>query len=539
MKQPNILLLFTDQQRYDALRCAGNEEILTPNLDALATSGIRFTNACTPTPVCIAARMSLIFGHRMNRTNWVGNRKLPGPAPELPSMMTLLHDAGYWNHCIGKTHFYNRHYGLHRHESAEEVINCYLDDDYLIYLRKNKVRTRFPNGLRDLLYYQPQTGGIPKEHHKTTWVTQRASEFLRTHVRYQRRKPFFLWVSWTAPHPPFAPCEPYDSMYNPDDMQLPVFTERPISTLPAYTWGHRARLDGAHQDIDRLKRIRALYYGLVSHVDEGVGQILNELDTLGLSDDTIVIFTSDHGDMLGDHGLSQKNVPYEHSIRIPLIIRWPGRTKSGKICDDLVGLTDILPTLIHGLGLEYPVNCGPLPGESLLSAGGGGLSSGRDGYFVDIGHGQNRWIGLRTATHKYAFWASGGHEELYNLQEDPSETNNLVSTEPDLAEHFRRRVLAWERLHGFRESFYGDDFRTYPEPPIPREEPRGVVINEGKWPDNLPADEKDELETFAEAFTRAISKETSLSPEKLSIKEYKEKGGDLRRTPWEEAWLKA
>ena len=540
MEKPNILLLFTDQQRFDALRCAGNDEILTPNMDALSGSGVRFANACTSTPVCIAARMSLIFGHRMSRTHWVANHRLPGPAPELPSIMTLLHDAGYWNHCVGKTHFHNRHYGLHRHESAEEVLNCYLDDDYLIYLRKNKVSTRFPNGLRDLLYFQPQTNGIPREHHKTTWVTNRSIEFLRNHVRYNRKKPFFLWTSWTAPHPPFAPCEPYDSIYDPDEMGLPVFTERPISSLPTPAWGHRARLDGAHRNPDRLRRIRALYYGLVSHVDEGVGELLNELDALGLADETVIIFTSDHGDMLGDHGLSQKNVPYEHSIRIPLIIRWPGRTEAGRICNDLVGLTDILPTLIHGLGLNYPVDYNsPLLGESLLSVEGGGLASGRDGFFIDYGSGQDRWIALRTSTHKYILWASGGREELYSLEEDPAEAHSLAAEEPDLAAQLRTRVLAWERLNGFRESFEGDNLRAFPEPRPPEEDPRRIVINDGQWPNNLPEDEKNDVESFADAFTRAISKETSLSPEKLSIKEYKEKGGDLRGTPWEEAWQKA
>ena len=98
-KKPNILLLFTDQQRHDALRCSGNAEIHTPNMDRLAASGVRFTNACTSTPICIAARMSLAFGQRVARTHWVANDKLPGPAPELPSLMTLLHDAEYTTHC--------------------------------------------------------------------------------------------------------------------------------------------------------------------------------------------------------------------------------------------------------------------------------------------------------------------------------------------------------------------------------------------------------------------------------------------------------
>jgi arylsulfatase len=539
MRQPNIVLFFTDQQRFDALSCAGNSELNTPNIDALAASGVRFSQACTSTPICVAARMSMAFGHRVARTHWVDNQKLPGPAPELPSIMTLLHDAGYVNHCVGKTHFRHRHYGFHRVETSEEVIHSVADDDYLMYLRDQDVRTRHQNGFRDLLYFQPQTSGIPKEHHKTSWVTERSVDFLRRHTRYNSTRPFFLMTSWTAPHPPFAPCEPYDEMYDPAGMALPVFSERHISTLPATAWGHRGRLDRAHLDPDRMRRIRALYYGLVSQVDEGVGRVMDELRSLGIDDNTVIIFTSDHGDMLGDHGLSQKNVPYEHSVRVPLIMHWPGRTAAGKTCEDLVGLTDVLPTIMHGCGLEYPVSEGPLPGSSLLSATGGGLGEDRDAFAVDYGHGRNRWVSLRGRRYKYAWWASGGREELFDLQDDPWETANLAASEPDLAAAYRHQVEDWERRHGFNDSFDEGELRAYEEPALPPDDYAMVAINDGKWADNLPPGECDRVETFAEGFTRAISKETSLSPEKLSIGEYKQKGGDLRGTPWEEAWKNA
>ena len=538
-RRPNLLILFTDQQRHDAMSCAGNPEIRTPNMDALAATGVRFTQACTSTPVCVAARMSMATGHRVSRHRFPINNKLPGAAADLPTLMTCLHDAGYWNHAVGKTHFGNRHYGFHRVESAEEVLDSFIEDDYLVYLRENKVRTRFPNGHRDILYFQPQTNGIPLEHHKTSWVTLRSIEFLRRHKRYNPGRPFHLFCSWTAPHPPFAPPEPYDAMYEPQQMGLPDFTERPLSSLPAACWGHRARLDGMHRDPDRLRRVRALYYGLVSQVDDGVGEVLGELERLGLQDETIVIFAGDHGEMLGDHGLSQKNVPYEHSVRIPLIVRWPGLTRAGTTCDDPVVLTDLLPTLVHGLRLSYPEQTGPLPGQSLLRGVGCGLGSERDGVFIDYGHGRSRWIALRTRRHKFCLWASGGREELFDLAADPTETTNLVAREPDLAASMRQRVLAWERQHGFPESFEDGEWISCGEPPLPASDPRGVVMNEGRWPDNLPEDMKAEVESYAEAFTRLISKESSLSPERLSIADFKAKGGDLSGTPWEAAWRAA
>ena len=547
----NILILMTDQQRWDTLGCAGNAKIHTPNLDRLAASGVRFSNACTSTPVCVAARMSFITGHRASRTHWVTNGALPGSLPELPTIMTLLSREGYWTQGVGKMHFRGRHYGFRNILSMEEGIQHAIDDDYIMYLRQQRVRTRFPKGMRDLLYFQPQTCGIPLEHSCNNWVADRSVEFLREHMRYRSNVPFFLWSSWISPHPPFAPCEPYDSMYDPADMDLPVYTERPLSSLPSSLWGSRGRLDGVHRDPDRIRRIRALYYGQITHVDDALGRILNELEVHGLSENTVILFLSDHGEMLGNHGLSQKNCPYEPSIRVPFFLRWSQRTEAGRVCGDLVGLTDFLPTLMEELGLEYPQVYGQLTGESLLSASGGGLASERDAYFSDYGSGRGRWISIRTLTHKYALYADGGIEELYDLANDPWEVHNLSEEQPGLTSTFRERVLAWERQYGLSGSFKNGKFRTYPRPDrIPSEEEcKSVVINEGAWPKRLPEDEKNTIETYAEAFTRAISKETTLSPEKLSLKKYKEKvkrlaptdpgGESLIGTPWEDTWNRA
>jgi len=539
-ERPNILILFTDQHRHDALSCAGNGKIRTPNLDALATSGVRFTSACTPTPICVAARMSLITGHRMGRTRVPANHHLPGPRPELPTLMTLLSQEGYCTHAVGKMHFRGRHYGLHRHERMEEGVQARIDDDYLMYLKKVGIRTRYPHGLRDLLYFQPQTSGTPVEHSPNNWVADRAIAFLREHARYREEAPFLLWASWVAPHPPFAPVEPYDSMYDPGEMDLPVCAERPATSLPSQARGHRARLDGAHLDPDRIRRIRALYYGQVSHIDDSVGRVIAELAALELEEDTVVLFTSDHGDMLGDHGLSQKNVPYEPSVRIPFLMRWPGRTEAGKVSDDLVGLTDVLPTFVDELGLEYPAESGGLPGASLLSSGGGGLASSRETYVIDYGHDRSRWLAGRTRTHKYTYWPVGRIEELFDLEEDPDEANNIAPEQPEMVEEFRAQLLERERRHGFTGSLDGEEFRSFPAPPPPSEEPRGVVVNEGPWSVRLPEDERGTVETYAEAFTRAIQKESSLSPGKLSLGQHKEKGGQsLAGTPWEDAWREA
>ena len=390
----------TDQQRADAMGCAGNPILRTPAMDAIAASGVRFTDACASTPVCVASRMSFITGHRAARTHWVDNSALPGPVPELPTMMSLLLRAGYWTHGVGKMHFRGRSYGFRNLLTMEEGVAHRVDDDYLRYLRDAGVEARFPKGFRDLLYFQPQTSGVPVEHSASNWVADRSIEFLREHARYRSDQPFFLWSSWIAPHPPFAPSEPYDTLYDPEAMPLPEYADRPVGDLPSALWSHRARLDGAHRDPDRMRRIRALYYGLIGQVDDGIARIMAVLRELGLEQNTVVLFTADHGEMLGDHGLSQKNCPYEPSVRVPLLLRWPGRTHAGTTCDDPVGLTDVLPTMVAELDLDYPADQGPLPGESLLGVPGGGLASRRGDYVIDYGQGPRRWIAVRTRRHK-------------------------------------------------------------------------------------------------------------------------------------------
>ena len=218
----------------------------------------------------------------------------------------------------------------------------------------------------------------------------------------------------------------------------------------------------------------------------------------------------------------------------------------------------MLPTVVAELGLDYPAEQGPLPGENLLAAPGGGLDSGRGDYVIDYGQGSSRWIAVRSRTHKYALFAcDGGREELYDLRADPQERTNLSADQPELTAAFRERALEWERTSGLARapgdaaSFRGAAWRTFPAPAeLPDEEQlRNVVVNEGAWPKRVPADEAATLETFAAAFTRAISKELTLTPDTLSIGIYKKKvqqlgphdsgGESLQGTPWEQAWRDA
>lgn len=535
---PNILVLMCDQLRADTLGIAGHPVVQTPHLDRLASQSMYFSEAVAPTPICMASRFSFLMGRRAGQTHVVENALLPGAQPVWPTLMSVLDEAGYRTHGIGKFHFHRRPFGFHDQELMEEAVDCLIDDHYQMYLREQGIRTRHPQGLRDLLYYQPQTSGVPEPHSQNRWVANRSVEFLRQHQRYRKRKPFMLWSSWIAPHPPFAPVEPYDEMVDPADCPLPVYTDRPLNTLPQNVWQHRGRLDGAHQDPDRMRRIRSLYYGQVSHMDDCIGQVLNELENQGLSENTIILFVSDHGDMLGDHGLSQKNVPYEASIRIPMMLHWPGKTKPGSVSKDLVSLTDFFPSLIEELGLDYPAELPELPGNNLVGKSGGGLTTPRDHFIIDYGMDENRWICVRNERQKYVYWASGGKEEAYDLERDPEERRNLMlEKEPDWVGAMRSAAIAYEKTDGLGErSLENNTLRAWPsEDIVPPEDFRYLQINDGLWADRLPPDEQHLVETYAEAFDRAISKETTLTPEKLSIDRYRELGGDLTETVWEHA----
>ncbi len=282
---------------------------------------------------------------------------------------------------------------------------------------------------------------------------------------------------------------------------------------------------------------KRIYYGQVTHVDQAVGQVLDTLDELGLADDTAVIFCSDHGEMLGDHGLSQKNTPYEASLRIPLLLRWPGRVPPATRCDAPVDLTDVMPTLIDELKLPYPQGLPPLPGSSLVDAAHGTGPADRDFSVIDFGHDQQRWVCLRNAERKYVYWACGGREEAYDLAADPEERVNLALADPvpSWIAAWRRRALEWEIEQGLgRRSVVAGGFRRWPEPvEVPAEDFGFVSINDGVWADRLPADHPHRVESFAQAFDRAIAKESTLSPDKLSVSAYLAQGGSLRGTVWD------
>ena len=527
---PNILLLFVDEMRFDAMGCAGNDIVKTPNLDRMAEQGARFTRAYTPVPVCIAARHSLLHGLRCAAHGRHGNN-VPEPEPLLYALPQLLGLAGYHTRAIGKMHFrpVRRHFGFQRMQLMEEIPDFRQDDEYLKYLKENGYgHKREVHGVRNLLYLHPQTSVIPEEHHGSTWVADRTIDFLRGN----HDRPFFCMSSWIAPHPPWNAPEPFASMYRNEDMPLPIAVERDESSLPLQILRSGRSLVPSEASPELLQRIRALYYGNVSLIDKGVGRILDTLDDLGLSENTLVVFTTDHGDHLGDYGGWGKSTPYDVSARIPFLMRMPGTVSPGTCPDELVSLLDIMPTCLELADADYPGEP-ELCGSSLLSRPGGGLAQGGDEFVIEIGRGQNRWVSLLRGQWKYSYYFANGLEQLFDLETDPQELSNLLLGE-SASDHLPRAaemnafLTDWERNYGFEDSL--DQSGALIDHGLKLESPGKPHSNLQfpRWVPRLPEQERSEMESVGDTVRNAVACEDTFRIEDLPhLKHWLGNGGSL------------
>ncbi len=528
---PNIILLYPDQMRWDAMRCAGNSVIRTPNLDRLAAEGVMFSHCISTTPVCVAARYSLLTGRRVGETGRFANNDVD-PEPLLDTIPALLGHAGY--HCCsqGKMHFLpkRRHYGFHHREQMCEIPIWPQDDDYLMWLREQGYgHKREIHGVRNLLYSQPQTSPLPQEVHGTWWLGDRMEAFLRANAG--RR--FFLWAGFIGPHPPYNVPAPWESMYANDEVPDPIDVDRPEDTLPLMMRMLRHYSDYDNATPERLRRVVALYYAAVSLIDHQVGRVLDTLDELGIADNTLLVFTGDHGEMLGDHLTCQKMNPYDGCSRVPLLMRWPGHVPAGEVCDHLVGCTDLLPTFMDAAGYDHPM-LGELEGRSLLEADGAGHASPRSEFVTDYGQGAGRWLSLRDHSVKYSVYCDNGWEELYDLDADPNEEHNLLlegaAGARATADAMRARLVEWERENGLPEgSLENDDFRNYGV-----QEPARRRNNQfPAWVNHIPDDWKRRLEPPGRGIEEALAREDTFDITELDLEFFRDCGGSFEGSRWE------
>lgn len=420
MKQPNILFITTDQQRWDCVHANGNDIIRTPAMDRLAAEGARFTHSYTSAAACVPSRATWITGqypHTHGATDTSGRHFLP---PGTPTLMSLLSAAGYHTVGVGKMHFFpwNELWGFDLRVTGEG----YEDDDYSRMLKEK--------GLfgQQVGHHTPGFGdackAVPSPLHEDDqldgWVGKRGVDMLRERAQ----DPFFLWVSFNGPHEPWDPPAPYDRLYRPEDMPPrraahDEFARIPPSIRPAAADMGIEHIDLTAIDDGFLARIKALYYGKISHIDRWVGVLLRVLDEKGLAENTLVVFTSDHGELLGDHRLFYKcYLPCEADMRVPLLIRWPQRFKSG-ICNAFTGSVNLMPTLLDAAGVSIPSSC---QGESLLPLLEGKQAGGPE-YVVSYAEpGRYR---IRDRRYAYTRYPDQTMDTLYDLERDPWELDNL------------------------------------------------------------------------------------------------------------------
>lgn len=515
MGKPNILLITTDQQRYDTIAAMGYDHMVTPNLDRLAAEGCYFPNAYSCNPVCMAARHNIITGLPARYHGFDDNYFEDDPKVipyHLPTFPQILSDHGYDTIAVGKMHFQpcRRYNGFTKMELMEEIPRNLEDDEYAKYLKEHGFgKVQSIHGVRHLLYMLPQRSLIDEAHHGSSWVAERSIHYLKENVG---RRPFFLWSSFIAPHPPFDVPDGWADLYRGKELPPLKESKTPIS---AAAEGKKCIAD--YPDEICLRRARELYYASISFVDHNIGKIIRQLKESGEYDNTLILFTSDHGEMLGDYGTFQKMLPYDSSARIPFIARYPEKLDAGSTDERFVDLNDLLPTFLDLAGADYP-EPGILPGESIFAEEG---EKDRSVQYVEFGHGGSRWISLRNRRYKYNYYYGGGREELFDLEQDPDETINLLYKDPGVdilavKEELRARLTGYEERYGLEGYVRGEKLAVF-------EESAPFFYRENN-PPIFPGKQDSEYLTREEEIRRAVERETVVKLEELDVPYFAERG---------------
>jgi choline-sulfatase len=441
--KPNILIIMPDQMRADCMGCAGHPQIRTANLDRLAAEGTRFANAATTAPLCMPARASVISGLYPHNTGlWRNAGQLPA---DDETFFHHLQRAGYHTAHVGKSHYYShRSWPGRRHlreaegymharglETVHETTGpwatvgmpSYMTDAWAA---KGLYET-FRQDYADRARHRREHGGVdvvrpsplPVEDYLDSYVGGQAVRFLS---EYDEQCPWCLFVGFPGPHEPFDAPGRYATMYDPADTPPAVGPPQDLDALPEAIRGRQEFQAVAGLDPDTIAAIRANYYGKITLIDEWVGRMLDACRRRGWLDELVVIVWSDHGEMAGDHGRLYKSTFYEASLRVPLLVRWPGRVPAGKTSDALAEVADVFPTCLAAAG------CEPSPralGRSLLDAGDGGAL--RDAQLSEVANASGLSFMAATRRHKYAADQAGRGFMLFDLDDDPHELHNLIA----------------------------------------------------------------------------------------------------------------
>ena len=463
-KRPNLLFIMTDQQRFDALSYAGNTVLKTPNMDRLAREGVHFENAHTQMAVCTPARASILTGHTVENTKMLSNRvAYDGPETGIMPMPTfdeILHENGYDCEYYGKWHnptfhatVYNNpvtvagrsrsELGPGKKEAYQTYLNAHFpripaeegefDDtlterpytpdplDYRYILKQQGKDSNIKVGQSDI----HGVTSIPSKYHISVFE----AEGTIAAIEKLKDQPFSITVSFHHPHPPYVAASEYAKMYPPKEMVVPANIHDDMKTSP-YKKPNKEKSE-RYSNPENIQYFVSEYYALVKEVDDWVGEILDKLDEHGLTENTMVVFTSDHGEMLGDHGLRGKFNFYEASSHVPMMIRFPGRIKPGTVVKSPVSNMDLFATILDYLDMPKAHSDGPSL-RTLIEEG-----DDKDAYIV------TEWLSNLTTKPSHMVLKGGwklmkphatGKKvplALYDLNTDPLEMTNLLAVDAD------------------------------------------------------------------------------------------------------------
>ncbi len=490
--RPNVLLIVTDHWPAALLGATGHPAIHTPTVNQLCRNGVRFTNCYSEHPVCLPARRTLMTGTTARKH---GDRRFQ-PRLEMPDMPTLaqtFRDAGYQAYAVGKTHTYPQRdrIGFDDVQLDDEGRTLYgVTDDYEIFLGdKGYLGRQFGHGMSNNAY-QMTPWHLPEEVHATNWATDTLARTIR---RRDPTRPAFWYLGYRHPHPPLVPPQRFLDRYNGVELDKTFVGDwaKDVSALPYHLQGVAAR--GTYTEREAADARRA-FYALCTHIDQQIGALIGTIREEGVLDDTIIMFTSDHGDMLGNHNMWAKQTFYEWSACVPMVLVGTAncrRTGFSRADDRLVGLQDVMPTLLDLAGIDAPES---VEGRSMV---GGERRETLYGEFGEVGHCSRM---LRNETHKLIYYPVGNVFHLFDLENDPDEMTNLAD-EPasaNILEHMKGALmkelygsdLAW--IEG--ETFVGEPARTYHPGPN-----RGLSLTRGhQWP-VPPINPKGDMNFFPEA----------------------------------------
>lgn len=500
-QQPNIIHFFTDQLRYDAIGAHGNTEVKTPHIDSLVNNGVTFSNAFSPSPVCIAARCSMIFGQYPSNTECYENTVMP--TDNRRTFMKSLAENGYHTHGVGKCHFTpdpDAMRGFNGRDTQEELRLSPDKDDYLTFLHRNGYQYICdPHGVRGDMYYIPQVSQLPADYHPTQWVGDRSIDFITKEG--EKSDPWYLFTSFVHPHPPFAPPNPWHKLYQSSMLNLPNI---PAQTEDLLTYVNKAqnrykyRDQGTDYHLFRL--IKAYYYACVSFIDYQVGRIIDTLQKTKQMDNTVIIFTSDHGEYLGDYRCFGKRGMHDPAAKIPLIISNPTYFPKSKVCETPASLVDIAPTLLDISGSTIKTH--RLDGTSLRSI----LDNNVDDRYVFSQHSYQYEVNLLKRKElpqrsnkreifewmtsmvvnkrwKYFYCTPDDREFLFDKKIDTRESQNKAGLRftDTLVKEFRNKLFKFLQDNGDEDAIEDGEWRRFTKKVIPSNLAEGLLIQDHPW----------------------------------------------------------